>query len=370
MTAARTGLAYDAECLEHDNGSMIVDRIARPWLDVPHPEGRDRIARTHEVLEKSGRLAMLATIECPPAGEDALRLVHDAATIDRVRQACDGDAITWIGPDARAGPTSWRPAMKAAGGAIQAVDDVIAGRVANAYALIRPPGHHASATVPMGFCLFNNIAIAARHAQKAHGIEKIAIVDWDVHHGNGTQAIFYDDPSVLFISIHQDGLYPRNSGTLAERGGGRGEGFNVNIPMPSGSSDHGYRLAFERVVRPFVERFAPELILVSAGQDASGADPLGRMSVTTEGFRTMSAMLTEVAAGVWGGRLVALQEGGYSVDHMPFCTLAVIEAMAGIQPALDGEPLELDGPSALQEVEARAVAAASQNARMDGFQTG
>ncbi len=362
MTTPSTGLAYDPECLEHDNGSMILDRVARPWLDVPHSEGRDRVARTHQVLEQSGRLAMLALIECPLAREDALRLVHDAATIEKVRSACQGDTITWIGPDARAGPRSWRPALKAAGGSMQAVDEVVSGRVANAYALIRPPGHHASATVPMGFCLFNNVAIAARHAQKRHGIEKVAIVDWDVHHGNGTQAIFYEDPSVLFISIHQDGLYPRNSGTLAERGSGRGEGYNVNIPMPAGSSDHGYRLAFEQVVQPLVERFAPELILVSAGQDPSGADPLGRMSVTTEGFRAMSAMITEVAASVCGGRLVALQEGGYSIDHMPFCTLAIIEAMAGIEPALKGEPLELDGPSALQDVEVRAIEAARENA--------
>jgi acetoin utilization deacetylase AcuC-like enzyme len=356
-----TGLAYDPDCLEHDNGSMILDRVARPWLDVPHAEGRERIARTREVLERSGRLSLLTAIACAPAALDALRLVHDAATIERVREACEGDEIVWVGPDARAGPTSWRPALKSAGGAIACVDAVLSGRVTNAYALIRPPGHHASARVPMGFCLFNNVAIAARHAQKAHGIERIAIVDWDVHHGNGTQAIFYADPSVLFVSIHQDGLYPRDSGTLAETGSGRGQGLNVNIPMPAGSSDHGYRLAFEHVVLPAVRRFAPELILVSAGQDPSGADPLGRMSVTTEGFRAMSAMVADLARHVCGGRLVAVQEGGYSVDHMPFCTLAIIEAMAGLEPALKGEPLEMDGPNTLQESEARAVEAARKN---------
>jgi acetoin utilization deacetylase AcuC-like enzyme len=353
-----TGLAYDAECLEHDNGSMILDRTAQPWLNVTHVENADRVARTHQVLERSGRLADLKPIDCPLADEETLLLVHDTETIGRVKAACHGDDIVWIGPDARAGRKSWRPALKAAGGSVRAVDDVVTGKLRNAYALVRPPGHHASATVPMGFCLFNNIAIAARHAQKRHGLEKVAIVDWDVHHGNGTQAIFYDDPSVLFISIHQEGLYPRNSGTLAERGSGRGEGFNINIPMPAGSSDHGYRLAFEQVVLPAVETFKPDLILVSAGQDASGADPLGRMCLTTEGFRALSAMVTAAAHDLCGGRVVMLQEGGYSVDHVPFCTLAIIEAMAGMQPSLKGEPLELDGPNALQKVEVEAVDAA------------
>ena len=361
MTPA-TGLAYDEECLLHDNGSMLLDRIARPWLDVPHAECPERVARTYQVLERSGRLAQLARVECPLADIADLRLVHDMPTIERVKAACEGDEIVWVGPDARAGRASWRPALRAAGGSMRAVDDVMAGRIRNAYALVRPPGHHASGSVPMGFCLFNNVAIAARHAQRRHGVERVAIVDWDVHHGNGTQAIFYEDPTVLFVSMQQDGLYPRDTGTLAERGAGPGEGFNINIPMPAGSSDHGYRLAFERVVLPAVERFRPELILVSAGQDPSGADPLGRMSLTTEGFRAMSAMITEAAGALCGGRLVMLQEGGYSIDHMPFCTLAIIEAMAGLEPALKGEPLELDGPNHLQEVEEAAVEAARKNA--------
>ncbi len=356
-----TGLAYDADCLLHDNGSMVLDRRAQEWIAAPHVEGPERIARTYTVLEQSGRLASLTTIECPEAGMDALRLVHGPETIERIRAACFGKELVWIGHAARAGPTSWRPALKAAGGSIASVDAVLSGRVDNAYALVRPPGHHASAEVPMGFCLFNNIAIACRHAQSRHGVEKVAIVDWDVHHGNGTQAIFYDDPTVLFVSIHQDSLYPIDSGSLAETGTGRGEGFNVNIPMPAGSSDPGYRFAFERVVLPIVERFRPDLLLVSAGQDPSAADPLGRVSLTTEGFRSIAAMVTELAASICGGRLVALQEGGYSVDHMPFCTLAIIEAMSGIEPALPRDPLELDAPTQMREAEVAAVEAARAN---------
>jgi acetoin utilization deacetylase AcuC-like enzyme len=355
-----TGLVYDAECLDHDNGSMILNPRARDWISVPHSESPERISRTYQVLERSGRLAKLGRLECPLVDEATLRLVHSPAMVENLKAACSGDELVWVGPEARVGPKSWRPALKAAGGAVAALDAVLSGALDNVYVLVRPPGHHASATVPMGFCLFNNVAIACRHAQQRRGVEKVAIVDWDVHHGNGTQAIFYEDPQVLFISLHQDGLYPLDTGTLRELGSGRGEGFNVNVPLPAGSSNLGYAAAFESVVEPIVRQFSPDLILVSAGQDASGADPLGRMSLTTEGFRDMATRLTALAQDVCDGRLIAVQEGGYSPDHLPYCTLAIIEAMAGLEPALAGDPLEMDVPAKLQSSEVEAVRAARE----------
>jgi acetoin utilization deacetylase AcuC-like enzyme len=339
---------------------MILNPRARDWIPVPHSEGPERIRRTFEVLARSGRLEVLDQLDCPLADLDTLRLVHSPDHIDKVELACAGNELVWVGPEARAGPKSWRPALKAAGGAVRAVDAVLQGEIANAYVLVRPPGHHASASVPMGFCLFNNVAIACRHAQKRRGVEKVVIVDWDVHHGNGTQAIFFEDSEVLFISLHQDHLYPANTGSLVETGRGPGKGFNVNIPLPAGSGDRGYILAFESVVDPLIRRFGPDLILVSAGQDAGAADPLGRMSVSTEGFRYMASTVTALAREVCGGRLVAVQEGGYSPDHLPYCTLAIIEAMAGLQPALPADPLEMDVPIELQDSELHAINAARE----------
>ena len=337
---------------------MILEPRARDWIPVPHVESPERIRRTFEVLERSGRLEVLERLDCPTADIDTLRLVHTPAYIDRVIAACAGSELVWVGPEARAGPKSWTPALKAAGGAVRAVDAVVAGEVGNAYVLVRPPGHHASATAPMGFCLFNNVAVACRDAQERHGIEKVAIVDWDVHHGNGTQAIFYEDPRVLFISLHQDHLYPMDTGSLPETGRGKGEGATVNIPLPAGSGDRGYALAFDSIVEPVIRQFGPDLVLVSAGQDAGAADPLGRMSVTTEGFRNLAWRVTSLANELCGGRLVAVQEGGYSPDHLPYCTLSIIEAMAGLEPELRGDPLEMDVPAALQDSEVRAVNAA------------
>lgn len=338
---------------------MVVDELAAGWLDVTHAENAARVRRAHEVLDRSGVAARLELIESRLATRDELLLVHTEGHIDRIEAACRMGSMQWVGPEARVGPGSWDAALISAGSSIAAVDFSLAGTSRPAYVLSRPPGHHASADQAMGFCLFNNVALAARHAQRAHGLERVAILDWDVHHGNGTQTIFYDDPSVLFISIHQDGLYPADEGTREERGSGMGAGTTVNIPMPAGSGDAGYVAAIDQVVLPALAEFEPELILISSGQDAAASDPLGRMSLTTEGFRMMTTRISEFAAAACAGRVVALQEGGYSIDHMPFCVLATVEALAGIEPSLRADPIELDVPVVLGPAEAEAVALAA-----------
>jgi acetoin utilization deacetylase AcuC-like enzyme len=265
--------------------------------------------------------------------------------VARVREACARGGYAWVGPDARVGPDSWEPALLSAGGALAAVEWVAEnGPGAGAYVLTRPPGHHASPDQAMGFCLFNNVALAARRAQQL-GMERVAIVDWDVHHGNGTEDVFVADPSVLFVSLHQDGLYPLDRGRADERGEGEGRGATVNIPLPAGSGDAAYLGAIEATVLPALRSFEPDLVLISAGQDPAASDPLGRMSVTADGFRAMTRLLRVAAAELCEGRLVAVQEGGYSVDHMPFCVLATIEEIAGLEPSLAADPLELDIPT-------------------------
>lgn len=349
-------LIYDERCLVHDNGSLLVDAEADNWLSVPHPESAARIARTYELLSAAGLARRLRLIPGREASERELELVHTAQQVRDIRRACatPGMAVA-VGPEARAGKGTWEPALLSAGGTLAALDWVLGGTARRAYALLRPPGHHASKNRAMGFCLFNNVAIAARHAQRVHGVERVAIIDWDVHHGNGTQDVFYADPSVLFISLHQDALYPADTGSVDEIGDGAGRGRNLNIPLPAGTGDQGYRLAFSEIVVPALQAFGPELILISAGQDPAASDPLGRMSVTTEGFRAMADYVCEVADQVCGGRVLAVQEGGYSADHMPYCVLAIVERLAGLEPRFARDPLEIDAPASIRPWERHAV---------------
>jgi acetoin utilization deacetylase AcuC-like enzyme len=345
-----TGFVYDERCLLHDNGSMLVDKRVQGWLDVPHSERPERLTRTYQVLERSGVLDELVRVPTREATVEELELVHPASLIEKVRAASERGGLEWVGPEARTSAGTWTAARLAVGGLLEAVDRVVAGELDNAFVCCRPPGHHASADQAMGFCLFNAVAVAARHLGG-----RVAIVDWDVHHGNGTQEIFYADPSVLFVSLHQDDLYPKGWGTLEQRG----DGTTVNIPLPAGTGDDGYRYAFEQVVAPALRRFRPEFILVSAGQDAAASDTHGRMSVTTEGFRAMASETKRLAEELCGGRVVAFLEGGYSLDHMPLCTLAVIEALAGLTRSWERDPLELDVPTSLGEDAKRAVDAAA-----------
>lgn len=352
-----TGLTYDPRCLTHDNGSMVIDERAAGWIDVAHAENADRVRRAFQVLESSGVADRLAVIESRIANDLDLGLVHTVAHTARIWDACESGQLKRVGPEARAGSASWESAMISAGSALACVDFSVE-RGAASYSLSRPPGHHASADQAMGFCLFNNAALAARHTQASHGLRRVAILDWDVHHGNGTQDVFYEDPDVLFISIHQNRLYPQDLGTVAERGVGDGVGANLNIPMPAGSGDAGYVAAINEVALPALEAFDPDLLIISSGQDAAASDPLGRMSVTTEGFREMTRLVAGFARESCHGRIVAVQEGGYSLDHMPFCALATIEALAGLEPSFDRDPIEIDVPAKISTAEVTAIRAA------------
>jgi acetoin utilization deacetylase AcuC-like enzyme len=256
--------------------------------------------------------------------------VHAPEYVERIRSSSAADGGDAGDGGSPFGPGSYEIALLAAGGVIAAVDAVLDETVANAYALVRPPGHHAVRDAGMGFCLFGNCAIAACHARE-RGVSRLAIVDWDVHHGNGTQAAFYDDPSVLTISVHQDNCFPPGSGSIEENGVGEGLGANVNIPLPAGSGSPAYVEAFERVVVPALDAFRPELVLVASGLDANGMDPLARQLVSSEGYRQLAALVRDAAERHAGGRLVAAHEGGYSQAVVPFCGLAIVEALSGVR---------------------------------------
>jgi acetoin utilization deacetylase AcuC-like enzyme len=315
--------------MSHNAGLyLILDRDPYPFATpVAHYSSPDQVWRAKLLMDLAGVTDVMTRIAPYDADDEALGAFHTTGYIERVSQIGRTGGDT--GEGAPIGIGGDRIARLSAGGAMAAVDAVVAGAVRRAYALNRPPGHHAMPDHGMGYCVFNNVAIAARHAQRAHGLKRIFIVDWDVHHGNGTQTAFYDDPSVLFVSLHQDNLYPTDWGKVTDTGTSAGEGFTINIPLPTGTGNAGYVAAFERVVVPAARAFAPELVIVSAGQDPNVLDPLGRMTVTTRGFRTMAQMMIDVAEETCDGRLVICQEGGYSPEYAPYCSATIAETLTG-----------------------------------------
>ena len=327
-----------------------------------HAENPETKRRFRNLLEVSGLLEQLTPIKPRYATEDEIARFHTREHIARIKEMSAG-----FGGDASAltpfGTGSYEIALLAAGGCMEAFDAVITGKVKNAYALVRPPGHHAIHNVGMGFCLFGNVVVAIMHARAAHKLGKVATVDWDVHHGNGTQAGFYDDPSTLTISLHQDNLFPADSGGLEENGEGAGKGYNLNIPLPPGCGDGAYVAALERVVIPALYKFKPELIVVPSGFDASGVDPLGRMMVSSNGYRRMTQLLMKAADDLCGGRLVMSHEGGYSAMYVPYCGLAVLEEMSGIRTHVEdpwGPHMAKWGQMGLQPHQEQAIAAAAK----------
>jgi acetoin utilization deacetylase AcuC-like enzyme len=296
-----------------------------------HPEHAGRIRAVWRRIDESGMLPRLQTLQAEPATDDDIRAVHADDYLDILAYTAKQPYTLHLDADSYINPQSYEIARLSAGAGVMAVDCVLTGEADNGFVVTRPPGHHAISERGMGFCLLNNIAIAARHAQRVHRVERVLIVDYDVHHGNGTNDIFYNDPSVLFICTHQYPLYPM-TGLVGDTGAGTGEGYTINIPMPQGCGDTSYQAVFEQVVIPAAQRYQPQLILVSAGYDAHWADPLAGMRLTLNGFAALGQTLKSLADTLCDGKIIFLMEGGYYVEALAHGMVNVGRLLLGDSP--------------------------------------
>lgn len=309
-----------------------------------HPEHQGRLRALTSTVGKDlvqlhGHVEQLAA---PDGDPDDLLLVHTQPHVKHVREMCQSadvqQKVLPLDPDTRVSPASWEAALGSVGAAVAAVDAVADGRLRTAFVATRPPGHHAMPWTSMGFCLFNNVAIAARHLQKTKRAERILIVDWDVHHGNGTQAAFYEDPAVFYFSVHQSPHYP-GTGHADERGSGSGEGTTLNIPLPPGTPQEIYRDHFLDGLEQATEAATPDFVLISAGFDALTGDPLGGQLLEPHDFYEMAREVVDVAAAGCDGKVVALLEGGYDPPRLGHATLATVRALAGLEaPVVEAVP--------------------------------
>jgi acetoin utilization deacetylase AcuC-like enzyme len=359
-----TGFLWHELYAWHDTGTgasvMPAGLTVQPLGHIESAEGKRRI---RNLVEVSGLMDHLVQLKPRPATESEILRLHTREYVERIKNL-SSEAGGEAGEETPFGRGSYEIALLAAGGCITAVDAVLDGKVDNVYALVRPPGHHAEKDQGRGFCIFGNTALAAMHARQSRGLSRVAIVDWDVHHGNGTEHAFYPDPTVLTISIHQDNNYPPGSGAITDIGEGAGRGYNINVPLPPGSGVGAYVATFERVVAPALTAFRPELILIASGLDASAMDPLASMMMTSDGYRTLTRNVLAVARDVCGGRLVACHEGGYSPAYVPYCGLAIIEELAGIRTGLDDPLLGLLAGFGGQEIQPHQEAVVQQAAKL------
>lgn len=332
-----TGFFHDERCMWHGGGDYVLTvpagGLVQPGSGLPEsPETKRRLVN---LLRVTGLMTQLQERTAPAATRQDLLRVHPASYLDAFKAMSDdmGGDLGLRAPFLKGG---YEIAALSTGLAQAALAEVLTGRARNAYALSRPPGHHALPDFPNGFCLLANIAVAIRSARAAGLAQRVAVLDWDVHHGNGTEAIFLDDPDVLTISIHQDRNYPLDTGGADVRGA---RASNINIPLPPGAGQQTYLEAVERIVLPSLRRFAPEVIIIACGYDASAMDPLGRMVLSADSFARMTALMMDAAGQLCAGRLVAVHEGGYSELHVPFCGHAVIQVLAG-SPTHAPDPLQ------------------------------
>lgn len=310
-----TGLVFDHAYRRHDPGPC-------------HPESPERYLALSEAFRKSGILDTAMRIPPRMGNEDDVHLAHTRAYWKDVLHDVDRKADRLSTGDTNLGEHSLETALLALGGALSAVDAVFEGKVKNALAVVRPPGHHATASRGMGFCVFNSVAIAARYARKIYGVDRVLIADWDVHHGNGTQEIFYGDPNVLFFSTHQSPWYP-GTGSADETGDGAGLGYTINCPLPAGAGHAEILGAFRKKLLPAAMQFKPSLVLISAGFDSRRGDPLGRFTLKDSDFAEMTAVLMEIAEASAGGRVVSVLEGGYNLAGLGSSAVAHFEALRG-----------------------------------------
>ncbi len=339
-----TGFFWDERCFWHGGGNyaftLPLGGLVQPLAAGGLPESPETKRRLKNLMDVTGLTAELTLHSAKEATRDDLLRVHPASYLDAFKRLSDntGGELGMRTPFAKGG---YEHAALSAGLAKAAVEQVWTGALDNAYALSRPPGHHCLPDFPNGFCLLANIAIAIEAAKATHGLGKVAVLDWDVHHGNGTEAIFYDRDDVLTISIHQEGNYPLDTGAIEDRGTGAGQGFNLNIPLPPGAGDATYTQVMDKIVRPALDRFQPDMIIVACGFDAAAIDPLARMLVTAQGFASMTRQIMDAASTLCDGKLVLVHEGGYSEVYVPFCGHATIATLAGSHISAP-DPLEVN----------------------------
>ena len=329
---AQTGVVIDPRYLEHDTGAG-------------HPERPERIAVLLPAIEAAA--GGYRRIPARPASGDDLALVHDGAYVEEVA-ATAHKAWFAFDADTPTSPRSFDTAALAAGGFLALLDAVMSGQTENGFAFVRPPGHHAERHRAMGFCLFNNVAVGAEYLRRRYGLQRVLIVDWDLHHGNGTQHMFEDDPGVLYVSTHQYPYYP-GTGAIDEVGRGAGEGYTVDLAFPAGFGDAEYADAFARIVEPIAHEYAPEFVLISAGFDAHVRDPLGGMQLTEAGFAAMTRSLLAVARDHAAGRCAAILEGGYDLTAIRQSSAAVLQQLQGTEGSRPPAPLQPSRATALIE---------------------